>query len=99
VRVDLSPEARLDLRSIGDFIAEENLPRSYSFVAELGDKARGLGDFPERFPLVERYAHLGIRRRKHGSYLILYRIDPDRVFVLRFIHGARDYEALLFPDA
>jgi plasmid stabilization system protein ParE len=32
----------------------------------------------------------------HGNYLIFYRIDPDHVVHVH--HGARDYEAILFPD-
>jgi toxin ParE1/3/4 len=34
----------------------------------------------------------------HGNYLIFYRIDPDHVVVVHVLHGARDYEAILFPD-
>ncbi len=36
-----------------------------------------------------------MRRRVHGAYLILYRIGGERLDILRIIHGARDYPALL----
>lgn len=49
-------------------------------------------------PLVPRYEHHGIRRRPQASYLIFYRIEDDRVVIIRILHGARDYEALLFPE-
>jgi plasmid stabilization system protein ParE len=58
-----------------------------------------LGDMPQAFPLVSRYEHLGIRRRVYRDYLIFYRIDVDRVSIVRILHGAQDYEALLPPPS
>jgi toxin ParE1/3/4 len=49
-------------------------------------------------PLVPRYEHLGIRRRPFGNYLIFYRIGADAIEVVHILHGARDYEPLLFPE-
>lgn len=98
MKVVLTDEARADLESIADYIAQDNPARARSFVAELLGKARGLADMPEGFPLVPCYAHLGIRRRVHGNYLIFYRVEAARVVVIHILHGARDYEALLFPE-
>jgi toxin ParE1/3/4 len=69
VKVVITTEALEDLERIGAYIAQDNPPRARSFVQELMEKARQLGDIPQGFPLVPRYAHLGIRRRAHGSYL------------------------------
>ena len=99
MKVIFSPEARKDLRQIGDRISLDNRPRALSFVRELIEKARHIGELPRAFPPVPEFAHLGIRRRVHGSYLILYRITDDRVMILRILHGARDYPSLLGPDA
>ena len=52
---------------------------------------------PERHPLLRRHQSIGIRRRVHGNYLIFYRIDADRVEILHILHGAMDYDAVLFP--
>lgn len=98
MKVVLTTEALGDLQGIGDYIAQDNPARARGFVAELLDKARGLEDMAHGFPLVPRYAHLGVRRRPHGNYLIFYRIEDDRISVIHILHGARDYEALLFPD-
>lgn len=98
MKVVLTAEAFGDLERIGDYIARDNPVRARSFVKELIDKAQQLGDLPQGFPLVPRYAHLGVRRRAHGSYLIFYRVEPDQVTVIHVLHGAQDYEALLFPD-
>jgi toxin ParE1/3/4 len=40
----------------------------------------------------------GVRRRPFGDYLIFYRISAREAQVLRVLHGARDYERVLFPD-
>ena len=40
---------------------------------------------------------MAIRRRPAGDYLIFYRIEDDQIEVLHVLHGARDYEAILFP--
>ncbi|GAA0296597.1 type II toxin-antitoxin system RelE/ParE family toxin [Sphingomonas oligophenolica] len=98
MKVVLTAEALGDLERIGDYIARDNPMRARSFVAELLDKARGLATMPQGFPVVPRFAHLGVRRRVHGGYLIFYRVEKDRITVLHILHGARDYEALLFPD-
>ncbi|MBV9118553.1 MAG: type II toxin-antitoxin system RelE/ParE family toxin, partial [Acetobacteraceae bacterium] len=37
-------------------------------------------------------------RYLHRNYLIFYRIEADRVVIIRVLHGARDYESVLFPD-
>ncbi len=60
--------------------------------------ATSLADMPTAFPLVQRHERFGTRRRSHGNYLIFYEIHDGGIEVLHIIHGARDYEALLFPD-
>jgi len=98
VKAVLTPGAKGDLERIGDYIAQDNPARAESFVNELLEKAHMIGDTPLGFPLVPRYAHLGIRRRVHGNYLIFYRVEEDRVSIIHILHGARDIETLLLPD-
>jgi toxin ParE1/3/4 len=96
--VELAAEAERDLEGIGDWIARDNPERAASFVSELLTACLGLAEFPERFPLVPRYAERGIRHRVHGNYLIFYRIQDDKVAVMHVLHGAMDYSGLLFPE-
>ncbi len=98
MKVVLTAEALGDLERIGDYIAQDNPLRARSFVAELLGKARGLADLSEGFPLVRRFAHLGIRRRLYGNYLIFYRIETQQITVIHILHGARDYEVLLSSE-
>ena len=96
--VDLSAEAEYDLETIGDYIARDNPARALSFLQELRSKCLGLADMPERFPLVPRYEVTGVRRRGHGDYLIFYRIEPQKVIILHILHGAQNYNTILFPS-
>ena len=96
--VRLADEAEADLERIGDDIARDNPPRALTFVRELHAACLGLTDFPDRFPLVPRYAAEGIRRRVHGNYLIFYRAEKGGVTVLHVLHGAMDHAPILFPE-
>ncbi len=98
MRVILSRSAQASLRDIARYIARDNRQRAASFVRELQAKAQDIARIPRAFPLVPRYEHHGIRRRPFGAYLIFYRVENNQVLILEILHGARDYEALLFPD-
>jgi len=46
--------------------------------------------------LVAKHEDSGVRRRRYKRYLIFYFILDGRVEVLRILHGARNYEVILF---
>lgn len=94
--VYLTAEAESDLETIGDYIARDNPGRAISFVRELRAKCLNLAALPRGFPLVERYEKHGVRRRVHENYVIFYRLDVEKVIVIHVLHGARDYERILF---
>jgi plasmid stabilization system protein ParE len=41
---------------------------------------------------------MGVRPRRHGNYLIFYRVEADKVVIVHILHGAQGYDAMLFPD-
>jgi len=96
MRVVLSEPAEADLERIGDAIASDSPRRAVSFIAELREKCVSLAATPKAFPVIGRYQRVAIRRRVHGNYLIFYRAGRDEVIVLRILHGAMNYEELLF---
>jgi plasmid stabilization system protein ParE len=98
VKLVFSNEAKQDLIEIGDQIAADSPKRAAAFVKAPRTSALKLAQRPKAFAIVPRYAHLGIRRHVHGNYLIFYRINDDRVSIIRILHGARDYDALLGVD-
>lgn len=95
--VEITAAAEADLEAIGDYIARDNPVRAASFVRKLYQCCLDLTDMPEAWPVVPRYAALGIRRRVHGRYLIFYRLNPERITILHILNGAMDVDAVLFP--
>lgn len=96
--VVISGEAEDDLRRIGNWIAQDSPGRAETFVDELFDACRGLSHSPRAYPFVTGHEQTGVRRRSYRSYLIFYRLKDERVEILHVIHGARDYESILFPN-
>lgn len=93
--VVFTASAAAELEAIGDYIALDDPDRALRFVAELREACERLAEFPARFPLVEGYRDVGIRRRSLGNYAIFYRVTGDVVVVLHVVHGARDVSAVL----
>lgn len=97
MRVQLSVRAKADLFGIGEWIERDNPARAASFVEEIAQACFGLADMPLAFSLLLGREESGIRRRPHGAYLIFYVVGPECIDIVRVLHGARDYEQLLFP--
>ena len=98
MKLVLTDEATSDLREIGEWIAANNPRRALSFVDELKACCARLIDMPLAYPLVPRHEASGLRRLPHDAYLIFCRVAEDAVEIIHVLHGARDYEAILFPD-
>ncbi|MBD2606258.1 type II toxin-antitoxin system RelE/ParE family toxin [Scytonema hofmannii FACHB-248] len=96
MRVVITAAAKADLIAIGDFIRSQNPERAITFVEELLDRCYALADMPRAYPLVPRYEKFGIRRTVHRDYLIFYRVHKELIEIIRILHGAQDYETLLF---
>jgi toxin ParE1/3/4 len=90
LKVEFSREAALDLEAIGDWIAQENPNRAYSFIEELREDCLTLKDFSER-NVVFKKSDLGdLLKRPYGIYIIFYVVKDDIVNIARILHGARD---------
>jgi toxin ParE1/3/4 len=96
--VVFGPSAESDLERIADHIALDNAKRALSIVSELRQSCEQLATFSERFQTVPRYEKKEIRRRVHGNYLIFYRVNVNTIDIVHILHGAMDYEKILFPD-
>jgi len=96
MKVVITQTAKADLQEIGDFIRQDSPKRAISFVEELLDSCAALANMPLAFPLVPRYEEYNIRRKAYQNYLIFYRINNEIVEVIHILHGARNYEHLLF---
>jgi plasmid stabilization system protein ParE len=98
VIVVLTAEAEIDLEGIAEYISRDSVTAALNVVHDPREKCLALADAPHGYPLVPCYEHQGIRRRPFGSYLIFYRVGTETVEVVHILHGARDYEPLLFPE-
>ena len=97
MKVVLTAAAETDMAEIGDWIARDSPTLAVWFVNQLNEACDGLCDYPKRFQLVANHEETGIRRRPHGDYLIFYWIkDEQTVEILHVLHGARDYERIVF---
>ena len=90
--------ARDDLVHIGERIALDSPRRAITFVDEVEAHCQRIAETPFTHSLLPGREATRLRRAVHGNYLIFYRIDPDHVVIIRVIHGARDYDTILFPD-
>lgn len=93
--VIVSDLAAADIEAIADFIAQDNPLRAGSFARELRESCLGLADAPFRFAQLENYAHRGYRRRIHGRYAIVYRIDGTEIIVVRVLSSLMDVDEAL----
>ena len=89
MRCEISPRARLDLREIGDYIAQDNPRRAVSFIDELVAHCHRITSQPGIGVLREELAR-DLRMQPHGRYLIFYRVEGEVVSIIRVLHGARD---------
>ncbi|BCM21245.1 type II toxin-antitoxin system RelE/ParE family toxin [Mesorhizobium sp. J8] len=98
-RLIFAAQAETDLEAITEHIAKDNPFRAVTFLQELRSACFELRAMPERYSLIPRYQSSGIRRRVHDNYLIFFHVGTDTVEILHVLHGAMDYEQILFPGA
>lgn len=93
-RVNITPAANRDANEIFAYIARDDPVAAGELIQRIFQSAKRLADFPERG---RARAELGPGARAIivGRYLILYRVGPDTVDIMRVVHGARDLAGLL----
>ena len=87
MKVEYSPEARDDLESIFDFIAIDDPLAAASWTERLIERAESAGRFPRKGRVVPEVGDRDVREVFLGTYRIIYRIEPARVFVLTILEG------------
>ena len=86
-------QAEEDLIEIWTFIAQDDMAAADRLVDRIDDVCRHLAENPELGPprpdLRPELRYISVAR-----YLILYRITPKSVEIVRVVHGARDLPGL-----
>lgn len=92
--VIISPKARLDLKNIALYIANDNVVRARSFTKEL---KQYFEDRLQNMPLSGRVIKGDIRMIPYKRYNTLYMVNEaqKRVFVLHIFAGAMDWESYI----
>jgi toxin ParE1/3/4 len=95
VRLEISPKARADVAEILEYsITEFGEHVGLSYVEGLGQSFLLLTENPKIGPSVPDDTK-GRRMLKHRSHFIYYRVDGQRIRILRILHKARDARRLL----
>ncbi len=92
-RYRLSPEARSDLDSIWDYIADDNIPAADGLLHKVHEKLRLLAEAPGVGRPRDELAP-GLRSLPVGNYLLFYRVIREGIEVVRVLHGARNLPPL-----
>jgi len=92
----ITATAQKDLGEVFSFIAQNNPDNAAKFIEILGAQTSTLEGRPTRCPLVPENKILGTQYRHliHGDYRIIFKIEGNRVFVMRIVHGSRLMEGL-----
>lgn len=87
-------EATSDLTEAAEFIARDSRYYSAALVREARIAARSLKAFADRGRIVVEARTGDVRELRVQSYRLIYKVAPEVVSVLAFVHGARDLPAV-----
>jgi len=93
-RVVWTELAKSDLGATADYILADSPRYAGAFVREVRDAARSLRRFAERGRVVPEFNDPRLRELLVRSYRLIYRVSPETVSIIAFMHGARDLESL-----
>lgn len=95
MKVAFTPEAEHDLTNIFFYLDEFNPFAAREIMVRIRSRAFSLADHPERGTIIGARGGESIRRVIEKDFLILYIRSEEQVSVLRILHGARDFSAIL----
>lgn len=91
-KVVWSPGARAELDEAVEYIAIDSLSYALGFLEEVLAAAEGLSALSERGRIVPELMDPKVREILVGSYRLIYQAKEDKVHILAFVHGARDFD-------
>lgn len=93
-RIKWTEQALADLAAVADYIALDSPHYAAAFVREVRDAARSLAYFAERGRTVPEFASSNVRELFVRDYRLIDSLTKSDVYLLAFIHGARDLAKL-----
>ena len=86
MEIRFTPLASSDLEAIGDYIAQDNQARAYSFVLEIRNQCRKIASAPMSYKCRPEFGQ-SIRSCAFGRYVIFYKAEDKCVLIIRILHG------------
>ncbi|NQE65377.1 type II toxin-antitoxin system RelE/ParE family toxin [Caulobacter sp. RHG1] len=90
MKVIFSEQADRDLHAIAVWISGDRPNAARKVIRALQAKCATLGKQPYVYQFVEGREADGVRRAPCSRYLILYRVEVDRISIVRILDGAQD---------
>jgi plasmid stabilization system protein ParE len=79
-----------DFEEVAEYIAKDSPYYAASFVKNARNIARSLSNLADRGRIVPEFNNKNIRELFVGNYRMIYQIKNEVIYVIGFIHGARD---------
>ena len=95
-QLNWSDRARLNLKSIESYIAEDSPTQAKKVVNEIIDHAERLKAFPKMGQILPDFPQLGLRQLVKYSYRIIYSFNGDVVTIVAVVHGKQKYIEMFF---
>ncbi len=86
-----APSARAHLSQALSYIAGDAPRAARKFLAEVMERTGSLETLSERGRIVREFEDTKYRQLVVRRYRMIYRVMPDEVHIVAFIHGARDF--------
>ena len=83
-----------DIEEVSNYIANDSRCYAAAFVREVRDAARSLAYLSERGRVVPEFGDPTIRELFVRRYRLIYQVTERTIYIIAFIHGARDLLAL-----
>lgn len=92
----IAPRAESDLDDIWLYVARDSgsMEVASRLIDSITDRFLFLSNFPHAGHVRDRDLGVGTRSFPVGDYVIVYCVEGPDVFILRVVHGRRDFEVL-----
>lgn len=92
----VAAQAEADLDEIWLYVARESgsMETANRLVDSITDRFFFLSSFPHAGRVRDRDFGIGTRSFPVGEYVIVYCVEGEEVFILRVVHGRRDFDRL-----
>jgi toxin ParE1/3/4 len=88
MRLVVSRDADDDMRQIAQYLIERNPAAAASIFDDINRKFVSLA----QFPFIGR-DRSGLRKHRRQRLRVVYRVEAERITILRVLHGRRDIDA------